>query len=718
MIYQKFKEIIDIINTKSPIRNQIEISPEFAKMYEDDVANLKKIESNLDIIYNKINNPLKVVLMGEVKAGKSTIINSIIKEEVSYVNVVEATAAIIEIEHGYVEKAVIEKINGDNIEGSVEEINKIIEKNANDQEFFSNIKVVKIKKKLKSLDKLSIIDTPGIETITSENQDRTNNYIQEADVVIWVLNCNHIGQLDINQNIEDIYDLGKPIILVANRIDEIDADKSEVIEYLDDELGYMIVNAIPMSGKMAFDALKSNDKSLLEESGYNALMSTIESMNSNSKTIQNDSIQRSFNVQMSRDMNIHEKIKLYLSEINTDINQRLYHFKKYKSDIDAEIDMRVNNWFDDEFLVSEINEIIKEKSEHKIINYLSDDYIKQKIKEFIIRLEEDIAKKWEVYTETQIMEHISQIEQKHSDINSNYYLQELKISKENTLYKEEEIIKEAKKGATIGGKIGVAVAGYAAWLGPAAAHITILGSLGMVLPPLIAGGAIYKGIMYLKDKSFNKKEIEELRQKFLFMKQELKNSYLEEIKNSAKDMNQNILDKIEKDVNYNLLKNFREMGINDLEGFINEIEKYTDSIYKLNQKSNRVWVIDTNVFIDEPNILDSFDDDEIVVVSKQVLYELDKKKSDPNLRKNVQRALTNLNKKQIVYEDLDTSSIPSVYKDGYDNYILNAAAKYKYMDVTMLTSDKNLLAKCNAEGIDNMNLEEFINSGKYVRVIN
>ena len=43
------------------------------------------------------------------------------------------------------------------------------------------------------------------------------------------------------------------------------------------------------------------------------------------------------------------------------------------------------------------------------------------------------------------------------------------------------------------------MAGYAAWLGPAAANITILGSLGAVLPPFIIGGALLKGYKYFKE---------------------------------------------------------------------------------------------------------------------------------------------------------------------------------------------------------------------------
>ena len=143
--YSKFKDIIRVINEDSPIRNKANTNLKFEESYKEDTDNLKKIESEMDIIYNKINSSLKVVLMGEVKAGKSTIINSIVGEEVSYVDVVEATASIIEIEYGFKEQAVIERFDGENITGSIEEINSILAQNINDQDFFKLIYYIFVK---------------------------------------------------------------------------------------------------------------------------------------------------------------------------------------------------------------------------------------------------------------------------------------------------------------------------------------------------------------------------------------------------------------------------------------------------------------------------------------------------------------------------------------------------------------------------------------------
>ena len=140
------------------------------------------------------------------------------------------------------------------------------------------------------------------------------------------------------------------------------------------------------------------------------------------------------------------------------------------------------------------------------------------------------------------------------------------------------------------------------------------------------------------------------------------------------------------------------------------IEGYIESIKNLNEVNTKVWVIDTNVFIDEPNILELFNDDEAIVISKQVLVELDNKKRDKLLRKNVQKALDNINNRNnIIFDDIENSAISIIYIENMspDNYILNSAIKYKKMNVELLTSDKNLIAKCKAEDIKAISLHEF-----------
>lgn len=712
MLYRQFGVVIKNINNNSPIRQYSRKSEKFKDTYIREVEEVNKIDSQMEIIYEKINNPIKVVLMGEVKAGKSTLINSIIGQQVSYVDVVEATASIIEITHGFRNEARIERYNESDIIGTIEEINLILEENKNNQEFFQDIKVIKMKKDIESLSKISIVDTPGLETITISNEQRTRNYIQESDVVIWVMNSNHLGQSDVNEKIEEVYDLGKPIICVANRIDEIDAPKEEVLEYIKGEIGYMIEDVIPMSAKCAYQGVRENNRQLLEESGFNLLLDTLKEIDLNMEEVQRESILSSFSVQVDRDIKIHNRFKSYIDEINLDLEERFKNFEKYKIEIDNFLRNEVNQWFENEFLVREIDEIVDSKSkELKFQRFFSDEYIQKVINDFLYDLKCNVEGKWNKFASNEIISHINTVELRHHEL-AICELNEIDLTTNDYLNETEEIVEEAKKGAIIGGKAGALIASYSALLGPSAAQVTLFGALGGVVPPLVIGGALLKGALYLKCKREKENNLENIREKLINAKTQIKREYYNQIIDITKQINNDILKSIEYNIENLVLSSFKDMGIYDIKELISSINEYITCINKLNKKLSEVWVIDTNVFIDYPNILEKFNDNDVIILSKQVLVELDNKKRDNLLRRNVQKALDNINRcKNIVFDDINNNVISKIYQDDQspDNYILNTAVKYIDMNSHLITSDKNLLVKCKGEGIVGLSLEEFLN---------
>lgn len=713
MLYNKFEVIIKNINNDSPIRQYSRKSKKFNDIYKVEVDELKKIESELDIIYEKIKKPLKVVLMGEVKAGKSTLINSIIGEEVSYVDVVEATASIIEITHGFRDEAVIERYEQDDIIGTTAEINSILEKNKNNQDFFYDVKLIRIKKDIENLSKISIVDTPGLETITISNEQRTINYIQESDVVIWVMNSNHLGQSDVNEKIEEVYDLGKPIICIANRIDEINAQQEEVVAYIEDEIGYMIDKVIPMSARLAYRSVKENNKELLEKSGFKLLLDTLKEMNSNTDVIHRESILSSFSVQVDRDINVHKRFKSYIDEINRDLYERFINFENYRMELDNILRNEVNQWFENEFLVNEIDEIIESKSpELKFERFFSKEYIQQSVNRFLFDLKNDIDKKWSKFASDELINHIKTVELKYCEI-AVCNLEDIDLTTPSYVDEAEQIVEEAKKGALLGGKIGAVIAGYTSLLGPAAAHVTLVGALGGVLPPLVIGGAFIKGALYLKNRNDKENSIENIREKLLNFKNSIKINYYNDIIDITKQMNNSILESIKKNIENLIFASFKEMEIYDIKEFICNIESYIEYTTKLSRKVSKVWTIDTNVFIDDPNILEKFNEEDIIILSKQVLVELDNKKRDSVLRRNVQKALDSINEcEYIVFDDINNNALSLIYQEDTspDNYILNTAVKYCNMNCELITSDKNLLAKCKSEGVKGISLQHFLNS--------
>ncbi|MGB6406686.1 MAG: dynamin family protein, partial [Planococcus donghaensis] len=157
--YEKITELPAMMEN-SPVRNLIRLEKKSPfdinlNIIQEDLKKLKVLVANL-------REPLKVVVMGEVKAGKSTLLNAFAAEQLSPMNVSEATASILEVvysEEAY-GKIVMKE---EEIEGSPKEIFQILEEKQNDQAFFDDCDHVEIGYPLLNLRNFTLVDTPGLE---------------------------------------------------------------------------------------------------------------------------------------------------------------------------------------------------------------------------------------------------------------------------------------------------------------------------------------------------------------------------------------------------------------------------------------------------------------------------------------------------------------------------------------------------------------------------
>ena len=144
------------------------------------------------------------------------------------------------------------------------------------------------------------------------------------------------------------------------------------------------------------------------------------------------------------------------------------------------------------------------------------------------------------------------------------------------------------------------------------------------------------------------------------------------------------------------------------------------SQFELKRKKNPIAhgvpiIIDTNVFVDEPDIISKIDSANSIIVSAKVIDELDKLKvtlSEED-RPRVQRALRNINsamdKRDITFEIANTRLLPRDFDyRSPDNMILAVALKYKDDKPILLTSDNGLQIKAKAVKISAMSLKNFL----------
>ena len=130
---------------------------------------------------------------------------------------------------------------------------------------------------------------------------------------------------------------------------------------------------------------------------------------------------------------------------------------------------------------------------------------------------------------------------------------------------------------------------------------------------------------------------------------------------------------------------------------------------------NNVYIIDTNVFVNCPDIISRIDEKYLVVLSAKVIDELDKLKIklDTTEKQNVEKALRIINramdKRNVKMELSNPELLPADFnKKSPDNNILTVALKFKHENPILLTSDNGLQVKAKGLGIATISLKDFL----------
>lgn len=132
------------------------------------------------------------------------------------------------------------------------------------------------------------------------------------------------------------------------------------------------------------------------------------------------------------------------------------------------------------------------------------------------------------------------------------------------------------------------------------------------------------------------------------------------------------------------------------------------------QKKKNVYIIDTNIFIDEPNIISKIEKTNKIIIPAKVLEELDnlKIKSKGIDKRKINEAAKNINmafsQKRSTMEDADTNLLPKSFdKKNPDCLILSVALKFKDENPVLLTSDNVLQTRAKGLDVKTISLKEF-----------
>ncbi len=513
---------------------------------------IENINQNIKYIYDieeNEANPLNLVIVGEVKSGKSTFLNAIVYKYVSEVDVLESTSSIIEVVYG-------------------KEYKKEIEDG-----------VTKISLDLDILKKINLVDTPGIRSMNTKNENHTLRYIQKADFIIFILDATHIGQEDIINTLELIETFKKPIIGVVNKGDLLIDDKNEVMEYIKEEYGIYIDKFFLISSYTQYESAKCIDN---PENKYTELNSNfldlkkyIDGLYKDSKILKNESIQSSIKGVIQKEIICNYDYYKSISMINDEVIKYENILSKKLDYIISKMNFEIDDWIESIFFIDEIERISENINCYN--EYVNEKYINQYINRKKDELDSLYFKEWEECL-SEVQSEVDSIINK--NIENIYYTSEVLSSKHYDIDKEEikinDILATAGTGAVFGATTGAIASIYTSAIGSSSAYISIGSAMMTYCPPLLIAGTftgaigklIYDKLKKEKEDKLILNDIEDFISSLKYsVKEELKCNY---IKCSNEILRTNVeLYKKDKGIS---------IGIYELSKLLNEIESYINKL--------------------------------------------------------------------------------------------------------------------------------------------
>ena len=152
-----------------------------------------------------------------------------------------------------------------------------------------------------------------------------------------------------------------------------------------------------------------------------------------------------------------------------------------------------------------------------------------------------------------------------------------------------------------------------------------------------------------------------------------------------------------------------------------DLSKFQRKMVEIKPDKINIYIIDTNVFVNCPDIISKVDKQYQVTLSAKVIDELDKLKVTLNSdgQKAVEDAIRNINRcyetRNLTMEIADVSLLPSDFNPrSPDNQILSVALKLKDNNTNpiIMTSDNGLQLKSKGLGLTTISLKDFLKKPK------
>jgi tetratricopeptide (TPR) repeat protein/GTPase SAR1 family protein len=210
-----------------------------------------------------VDRPLQLTVMGEFNSGKSTFVNAFVGEEVAPMGIVPTTATINVLKYGTERGARVIYRDDQVEEVPWAEVAALLR--GLTAEEARRIRLVEVRYPLELLQRVNVVDTPGLNSILPEHEETAREFIAQADAVIWLFTVGQAGTASEREALVRVAAERKKLLGVLNKIDRADGDeRQELLRHLAENFGDLVEHIVPFSAREAL--LGRSDAERLERS--------------------------------------------------------------------------------------------------------------------------------------------------------------------------------------------------------------------------------------------------------------------------------------------------------------------------------------------------------------------------------------------------------------------------------------------------------------------